>query len=192
VRAGARAASLERHRYSKLAGHVEERKRVELPTLAIEITREKPTAVVGKQRVDADRLVSAEMLLDRFVAQREIRVRGVLAPSARDCGDVAALAGPRVFPANRVHILASAEEALHERDLLAGAHGSACVWRWNRWREDGLCLLREREQLPEPLVLGAQTLELKRCLLEPVLQVGFGHGADRGESTAATGQTTGL
>jgi hypothetical protein len=62
-------------------------------------------------------------------------------------------------------------------------------WRVRGRGENGSRLLREREQGPQPLVLSAQALHLTRRLLEPVLQVGFGHGPDRDESTATTGQT---
>jgi hypothetical protein len=52
--------------------------------------------------------------------------------------------------------------------------------------------LREREQHPQPLVFGAQALYFAQCLFVSAVQVGFGHGPDRSESTAATGQTNRL
>src|SRR5262249_48908727 len=118
VRAGTGTAPLEPSWHAKRAAHVDECERVELPRLAVEIASEKPAAVVRQQRIDADRLVSAEMLLDCLVAQAQVCVPAVATPTTCDRRDIAVPAGARTLPANRVHVLASAKETPYKRDLL--------------------------------------------------------------------------
>src|SRR5207244_1678586 len=65
VAARSRTASLQRRRHPMLLARLEQRERIELPRLAIQVTGEEPTRVVLEQRVDTDRLPPAQMPLDR-------------------------------------------------------------------------------------------------------------------------------
>jgi hypothetical protein len=136
-----------------LYAHLHQAERVELPRAAVEVAGEKPTAVVLEQRVDPDRLSPAQMLHDRFVVQGQVGLRTVTAPAADDRGHVAALAGAVALPAERVDVVATAEEAPDHRHLLS-CRGSGIGTRGlgastpGTVVDDCLCALREREQRP--------------------------------------------
>src|SRR5580704_7904013 len=125
------------------------------------------------------------MLLDRLIGQVEIRLRSATGstPAAGYRGHVAVLSGAGVLPAERVNILAATKEAPDQRDLLGprGCRANESVGRRCRHasvdfrrRLDRWQALRETEQRPQALVLGAQTLDLARGLIEPALEVAFG------------------
>ncbi len=172
------AAALQRGRHPALCARLQQGERVELPRSAVEVAGEKPARVVREQRIDADRLPPAQMLLDRLVAQGQIGLRALTAPAADDRGHVAALARADVLPTQRVHVVATAEEAPDERNLLV----RRSWWvRARRWRlrgassEDRLRLLAEREECSQLLVLCAKPLDLAQSSIEPVLRVTSGH-----------------
>ena len=153
--------------------------RVELPRPAVEVAGEEPGGVVCEQRIDADRLPAAQVLLDRRVAQGQIVLRAVPAPAAGGRRCVAALARGRALPTNRVDVVAAAEQAAHERDLLVCRSGTARVrgWRLRLARsENRLRPLGKREERPQSLVLGAKPLDLAQGSVEAVLKVASGHG----------------
>src|SRR5580704_12069336 len=109
------------------------------------------------------------MLLDRLIGQVEIRLGAATGstPAAGYRGHIAVLSGAGVLPAERVNILAATKEAPDQRDLLGSRrcsvnHGVGCrCWYatvHSRRRMDRRKALRETEQRPQALVLGAQTL----------------------------------
>jgi hypothetical protein len=118
VGAVTRAAALKRSRHLALAAGFEEGERVELPRPAVEVAGEKPAAVVLEQRVDADRLAPVQMAHDRLVGQRQVGLRPGLRPAAGGRRHVAALARAGVLPAQRIDVVAAAEQASQQRDLL--------------------------------------------------------------------------
>src|SRR5712692_5276125 len=183
ARAG--AAPLQRSRYLALSARGQQGERVELPRLAVEVAGEKPAGVVLEQRIDTDRLAPAKMPHDRVVGQRQVRLRPALRPAAGRRGRVAALARARVLPAQRVDVVATAEETADQRDLLG--RGSTRIQMQTRPRRAALAgvddrtrTLRKLEQRTQPLVLRAQPPQLALGLIEPLLNVACGHGCDRG------------
>ena len=157
--ARARPAPLQGRRHPVLSARLEYRERIESPGRTIEVAGEEPAAVVLEQRVDADRLASAQMAFDCLVIQRQVGLRAMPAPASRGRWCIAALAAVRAFPAKRVDIVPAAEEAAYEGDLLA-RRGRSGAGAWGGFRfariEDRLRPLRECEQRAQPLVLAAE------------------------------------
>src|SRR5262249_28068607 len=102
------------------------------------------------------RLLPAEMLLDCLVAQAHVCIGAAVTPTTCDRRDIAAPAGARTLPANRVHVLACAKETPYKRDPVTRSYGSLGKWRWRRFprRNEGLRAVSELEQGAQACVLG--------------------------------------
>ena len=88
--------------------------------------------VVGQEGVDTDGMLSGQVTVDDPVGQRNQRAIGALGafdawlfadartPLVRAGRGIAGLAGGLAFPAHRVDVRSSAEEATKKGDLLGG------------------------------------------------------------------------
>jgi hypothetical protein len=108
-----------------IGARIEQSERVELPRLAVEVASKKPAVIVLEQRIDADRVLTAQVLFDRLVAQRKVGLRAVApaAPAARDSWRISALASAGVLPTQRIDIVSASEEVADQRDLCDGRRG---------------------------------------------------------------------
>ena len=154
------AAAFQRSRHPVRTACLEQRERVELPRPSVEVAGEKPTGVVFEQRIDPDRLLPAQMMLDCLVSERQIRPRPALRPSIGGRRNVTALSRSGALPAQGVHGLAASKEPADQRDLLG--RGSTRIELKTRCRlatfastDDRLRALCERDQSTQPLVLRA-------------------------------------
>ena len=117
-------------------------------------------------------------------ARSSLRAATGATPAAGYSGHIAVFSVAGVLPAERVNILAPTKQAPDQPHLLsprrcpvhqsagcrcgrAPVHSRGHVDRWKA--------LGETEQCPQTLVLGAQTLDFASGLIEPVLEIAFGH-----------------
>ena len=112
VASGARSRSLQRSRNAAHFGDCEECPCVETPTLAVEVASQKPTGVVGEQRVDAEVCNSADVVLQDSVRQGKVAPRFSLCsrPAASYGGGVTLLAGRSARPSHRIDIVSAPEQ----------------------------------------------------------------------------------
>ena len=95
----------------------------------VKVDGEKVAGVVRQERVDADRPLAGKVAIDDVILhwyQRTIVAFGALdswlltdagTPFIGACGGIARLASGRAFPAHRMNIGASPEQAPKQRDL---------------------------------------------------------------------------
>ena len=141
----ARTRSFEGRRHPLRPAGFKESVRIPPPGLLVEVGGEKPTGIVGKHGIDADRVASAQMSVDRLVRhRRECLIGtgaaldpGLLADAGRPLVGarrrIARLARPGVFPALWIDILAAAKQGPEQRDLFARRRtvGDRSVARWH-------------------------------------------------------------
>ena len=139
VRALAGARNLQRRRHAQLVTGLDERTGILSPLGLVEIDCQEIAGVVLQQRIDADRVLAGQVVVDHRIRQRDQRaVAAVPALDARLLADtgpplvgagrrVARLARGLALPADRVDIGAAAEQPAKQCHLLV-RWTEACDW----------------------------------------------------------------
>ena len=159
VRTVPRSRTLDGRRKPKCSRGLDEGSDVVSPRLLVEVGRQEPACVVLEERIDPDHVTTLEMVEDHLIAHGDERlIRALAALDARLLADAAhplVRAGGRVALSIRAgvdpqlgeDVVAPAEEAAEQGDLLPGRGG-----RWQRYA--AVHILRRcaelRLQRPDP------------------------------------------
>ena len=132
VRALAGAGNLQRRGHTQFGAGQDEGLGILAPIGLVEIDRQEMAGVALQQRIDADCVLTGQMVVDHRIGQWQQHALGAIATlDARLLTDaraplvgagrgVARLAAGLAFPADRIHIGAAAKQLAEQRHLLVG------------------------------------------------------------------------